>query len=134
MLKNIFIHNSRIWSLFSLALITPLGFALKYYHGPAAHWVNNSLGGVFYEIFWCLVLFILLPRLAPWKIAVSVFGVTCLLEWMQLWHAPLLETIRCTCLGAAILGTTFVWSDFGYYLLGSAIGWQYLKLLTHITH
>jgi hypothetical protein len=123
------IINSRIWAGISLVIIIVFGFMTKFYSGPGANWVNNSLGGVFYEIFWCLVLFLLLPRLAAWKNATMVFCVTCLLEFLQLWHPPFLEAIRSNFIGATILGTTFAWSDFCYYLFGSAAGWKCLHIL-----
>jgi hypothetical protein len=125
--------NCRMAAMISLALITPIGFAVKFYSGPAAPWVNNSLGGLFYELFWCLVLFVFLPRLAPLKIAALVFGGTCMLELLQLWHPPFLETIRATFIGATLLGTTFAWSDFIYYLIGCVAGGLYLNFLIKFT-
>jgi len=47
--------------LVSLLVITPLGFSLKLYAGPAQNWVNNYAAGVLYEIFWCLVLLFFWP-------------------------------------------------------------------------
>jgi hypothetical protein len=38
-------------TLISLCIVGLLGFATKFYSGPAAAWVNNSFCGVFYEIF-----------------------------------------------------------------------------------
>jgi len=130
-MKNSSLRTRRMVAMISLAVVTPIGFAVKFYDGPAAHWVNNSLGGVFYELFWCLVLFVLLPRLMPWKIAAAVLSITCLLECLQLWHPPFLETIRGTFIGATILGTTFAWSDFCYYLIGCLLGWRYLYFLNN---
>jgi hypothetical protein len=116
-------------ALASLAVIVPVGFYGKFYRGPGAHWVNDSLDGVFYEIFWCLFLALPLPRTQPRKLAAGVLAATCVLEFLQLWHPPFLETIRSTFLGAAILGTTFDWTDFPYYFAGSGIGWFWLNRL-----
>ncbi len=121
------IKNRR--TILSILFIIPIGFASKFYSGLGADWVNNSLGGVFYEIFWCLVIFLSLPKWSPLKIAVTVFVVTCLLEILQLWHPPFLETIRGNFLGRTILGNSFVWSDFVYYVVGSGIGWMWLVIL-----
>jgi hypothetical protein len=48
-MPNIFsnISTKQKWSLILLLLITPIGFYTKIYSGPAAHWVNDSLGGVY---------------------------------------------------------------------------------------
>jgi hypothetical protein len=116
-------------TLASLAIIVPTGFYSKFYRGPGAHWVNDSLDGVFYEIFWCLLLSIVLPRTEPRALAGAVLAATCVLEFLQLWHPVFLEALRSTFLGATILGTTVDWSDFPYYFAGSGIGWFWLNRL-----
>jgi hypothetical protein len=117
--------------LFAL-LIIPVGLYAKLYEGSGSSWVNNSLAGAFYEIFWCLTVFLLLPRSRPWLIALSVLAVTCILEFTQLWHPPFLESVRATFLGHALIGSEFAWTDFTYYGLGSAAGWLWLCGLTRI--
>ncbi len=123
---NIF-SKRRAWTLVSILFITPIGFYSKFYRGPAAHWVNNSLGGLFYEIFWCLVLFFIFENSRPWLIAAIVFVGTCALEFLQLWRPPFLEYLRGYFFGATILGTSFIWTDFPYYAAGSATGWLWIK-------
>ncbi len=118
--------NQRQRTLLSIFFITPIGFASKFYQGPGATWVNDSLGGMFYVIFWCLVALLFFPKSAPWKIATIVLIITCLLEFLQLWHPAFLEFLRSYFLGATVLGTSFVWSDFLYYFLGSGIGWLWV--------
>ncbi len=115
-------------TLISLLIITPLGFASKFYIGPAAWWFNNYAGGVFYEIFWCLVVILLLPYTSAFLIASFVLVITCFLEFLQLWHPPFLETIRSTFIGSALIGTTFTWWDFPHYVIGCFIGWILIRL------
>ncbi|MBD3289929.1 DUF2809 domain-containing protein [candidate division KSB1 bacterium] len=110
----------------SLLIIVPIGFYTKFYRGPAFYWVNNFLSGVFYEIFWCLIIFFIIPKTRAWKIAFSVFFITCLLEFMQLWHPGFLETIRASFIGVTIVGRSFSWMDFPFYALGTAIGWFWI--------
>ena len=110
-----------------LLVAAAAGLWSKFYQGPADEWVNNSLGGVFYELFWCLLAFLCFPRTSPGRIAGMVLVVTCLLEFLQLWHPPFLEWLRSGFLGQAILGTSFAWSDFPYYLAGCAIGWYWMR-------
>jgi hypothetical protein len=121
--------KKRIWTLISLLIIVPVGFYSKLYAGPAANWVNNSLSGAFYEIFWCLLIFLFWDKGQPWIIAASVLVATCLLEFLQLWHPPFLEFMRSYFIGQAVLGTSFTWSDFPYYFLGCGIGWLWLSWL-----
>jgi hypothetical protein len=116
-------------TLISILFIVPVGLYSKFYRGQAARWVNDSLGGVLYVIFWCLFAFLLLSNAKPWKIAAAVFVITCSFEFLQLWHPPFLEFLRSHIAGRTILGTSFTWSDFPYYLVGSGIGWLWLKSL-----
>ena len=117
--------------LLSLAVITPLGFLFKGYSGPAAWWFNDYGAGLLYEVFWCLVVFLGMPRReAVTRIAFWVFGITCLLEVLQLWHPWVLEQIRSTFLGRALIGTTFVWWDFPHYILGCLIGWLWMRWIS----
>jgi hypothetical protein len=117
--------------ILSLLVITPLGFLLKLYVGPGQRWVNNSAVGVAYVVFWCLVVFFAWPRRRyAGRIALIVLAFTCLLEVLQLWHPPLLEQIRDTFLGRALLGTTFGWQDFVYYVLGTALGWFWMRWIS----
>jgi hypothetical protein len=123
------IDEQRWWTFASLILVIPTGFYTKFYDGPAADWVNDSLGGVFYEIFWCLVVFLLFPTMRTWMIAIGVLMVTCVLEFAQLWHPPALTLIRSHFLGETLLGTAFSWLDSPYYLGGTAIGWAWISWL-----
>lgn len=113
----------------SLLILVPAGFYTKFYQGPAAGWVHDSLGGVFYVIFWCLLASLLRPRWKPHRIAAGVLAATCALEFLQLWHPPFLEFLRSYFLGAAILGTTFDWMDFPYYFAGAILGWFWVTRL-----
>jgi hypothetical protein len=117
-------------ALLSLLVVTPLGFALKFYTGPGRNWVVNYADGVLYVVFWCLVLFLIRPhRQEAGRIALIVLVATSLLEILQLWHPPPLEAIRHTFLGRTLLGTTFSWWDFPHYLLGAALGWFWMTRL-----
>lgn len=115
------------WTVFSLLIIVPIGFYSKFYTGPAATWVNNSLSGMFYEIFWCILVFLFLDKVKPWKIATFVLIITCFLEFLQLWRHPFLELLRRDFIGRTILGNYFAWSDFSYYFLGCGIGWLWIR-------
>lgn len=107
------------------------GLACKYYHGPAAGWVNNwGPASVAYELFFVFACFFLWPyRAAAPRIAVGVFVATCLVEILQLWHPAWLDTIRTTFIGKSVLGNSFSWWDFPAYLVGSAAGWGCLVWL-----
>jgi hypothetical protein len=130
-MPNIFsnISTKQKWSLILLLLFTPIGFYTKIYSGPAAQWVNDSLGGLLYEIFWCLLFFFFFVKAKAWVIATSVFIVTCFLELLQLWHPKFLEIIRRYFIGRTLLGTSFNLYHFIYYFIGSGIGYLILSRL-----
>ncbi|MEP0751019.1 DUF2809 domain-containing protein [Trichocoleus sp. Lan] len=114
--------------ILSLLIIVPLGLLSKKYTGFGRGWVNDFSGDILYEIFWCLFGFFLFPsRKAMNQIPIWVFGITCTIEFLQLCHQPVLDSIRSTFLGKLLLGTTFSWWDFPHYLLGCIIGWLWLQ-------
>ena len=127
-------NKFRIVTSLTILVITSLGFASKFYAGPGAKWFNNSLGGLLYEVFWCLVISIILIKAKPWKIALNVLIITCILEILQLWHPIFLEVMRGTFIGRTIIGTTFVLSDFIYYTIGSIAGLILLKKIRKSTN
>jgi hypothetical protein len=127
------VSKTRIWTLISLLVVVPVGFYTKFYNGPAANWVNNSLGGLFYVVFWCLLIFLIVGD-RPGAIALSVLTATCLLEFLQLWRSPVLSFARSSFIGRTLLGTDFTWSDFPYYFLGCGLGWLGMRWLQGISN
>ncbi len=104
-----------------LAVLVPSGFATKFYEGWGSAWVQAHAGGFLYVVFWCLLALVIWPRLSPVVVGVTVFLTTSILEFLQLWHPPALQTIRSTFLGQALLGSYFSWSDFPYYAAGAIV-------------
>jgi hypothetical protein len=115
--------------LISLLSVVPLGFATKFYHGPGAHWFNDYAGGILYEVFWCLSASFIRPTAHTFRIAAWVFGFTCFLECLQLWHPAFLEVIRSTFVGRTLIGTSFTWWDFPYYTAGCGMAWWWMRFL-----
>ncbi len=115
-------------TLFVLVVVTLLGFLTKCYGGPGSLWVQNSLGGVLYVVFWSLLFSLFLPVTRPWKICLAVLLTTTALEILQLWHPRLLEAVRSTFLGHALLGNTFSWLDMLHYLAGFLLSLLLVRL------
>lgn len=109
--------------LLLLAALIPLGVATKLYTGPGAGWINGSLGGVLYVVFWILLVTLLRPRWPPAPVALGVLLVTCALEVLQLWHPAWLAPVRASFIGHALLGNTFAWLDFPHYVAGALLGY-----------
>ena len=112
-----------------LVLLVPVGFYTKLYSGPFETWVNNKLGGVFYEMFWIVLFFVILDKVRPFRVALWVFIFTSILEFAQLLKGDFLDIIRSNFIGQTLLGNSFSWSDFPYYILGSFIGFLILSII-----
>ena len=118
----------------ALLVVTPLGFAAKFwYRGPFDHVVADYSAGALYEMFWILVVLWMCPRVSMAKVALGVCVVTCVLECLQLWHPLLLEAMRAHALGRILIGTTFSWSDFPFYIAGSGAGYALGRWLASIS-
>jgi hypothetical protein len=113
---------SRGRCLFLLFILVPAGFAAKLYTGPASVWVADSFAGLLYVVFWIVAVLAVVPTLSVVRVSFTVLVITSVLEFLQRWHPPWLEPIRSTFLGHTLLGNTFAWSDFPYYLLGAIAG------------
>ncbi len=110
-----------------LIIVIPLGFYTKFYQGPLSSMVHNYLGGLLYVIFWMLVAALIFPKTDNFKIALYVLIFTIIIEFSQLWHPAFLETLRNNFIGVTILGNSFTWYDFPWYVAGAAAGYFILK-------
>ncbi len=126
-------NNIDALRVISLFFVIPAGIYCKFYAGPWMGWVSDSLCGVFYEIFWCLLLSLFLSKTRPVVIAAVVLSATCALEVLQLSHNPVLEFVRGFYIGHILIGSSFHWTDFIYYAAGSVAGMFWLKGLGKIT-
>ena len=125
-----FNQNKQIKIIILLLIVIGMGFFFKFYNGFGREWFNNSGAAIFYEIFWCLFAYLFVKsRRAIFQIPLWVFIITCILEFLQLWHPPLLQQMRSTLIGRLLLGTTFSWWDFFYYATGCILSWLYLQQL-----
>ena len=104
-------------------IATPMGYLMwRHYHGWGEYWVRYYVSGAVYEIIFCLAFFFLWPSKANIiRIPIVVLLATCALECLQLYKAEFLEEFRRTLIGAALIGTDFVWLQFPFYILGVVI-------------
>ena len=104
------------------------------FKAPISPDARDDVGGVAYVVFFVFVAAFVAPMTRASRIALIVLLVTCVLEFLQLWHPVWLERIRSTFIGRCLLGTTFGWSDFPPYFLGAVIGWALLRILERVTN
>ncbi len=120
-------RQSRRRAAAALAVVTPLGFLTKFavpdwLGGSLGRWCNLHGAAVLYEVFWILAVKFVWTRARTWPCAAGVFAATCLLEFLQRLHAPWLDAVRGTFMGAVLLGNGFDWWDFPHYALGCTAG------------
>lgn len=113
--------------LLILLILIPVGFLTKW---PSLHhplWINNSLGGTFYVLFWILAFKFINPKWKLLYISILVVLITSALEFTQLLKTPFLETVRSTFIGRTLIRTSFNLSDFIYYAIGGFLGFVILR-------
>ncbi len=123
-----------IITLLCLCLAVVSGFYMwRYYDGWGRYWVRYYFSGAVYVIIWSLLFFLFWPsRRNVIRIPIAVFTATCILEFLQLWRLDFLQAFRSTLAGAALMGTTFVWLQFPFYVLGAIVSIIMLRLLIKI--
>lgn len=111
-----------------LVAVVPLGFATKIIETDAVPWINNSLGGLFYVMYWIIFFLIIFPATPVAKLTSIVFSITCLLEFSQLLQTDLLNELRSHYIIRTIIGNSFNKADFIFYIAGALL--SYICVLT----
>ncbi len=123
--------SPRARALLALVPVTAFGFLLSGWRGPGSWLLNNWGASLAYEVFFLLLVFVLIPRReAIGRIALGVCLATVALEFLQLWHPGWLQEIRATYLGRGLLGNHFSWLDLPAYPAGCWFGWLLLRRIS----
>ncbi len=123
-------YQLRLW--ISASALIPIGYWVRF-HGFGPNEIKDALGSIAYEMFWIALGLACWPKVSPLKMSNGVFLLTCGLEFLQLWQPPLLQALRATLPGRLILGSTFSWSDFPAYGIGSLLGYLWVRFLAQAT-
>ncbi len=115
-------RRNRLTRLALIALVIALGLGSRRFGRSLPGFVATYSG----DTLWALVAFLgiglLLPRLSTWRVAVLAVSFSVMIEVSQLYHAPWIDSIRRTTLGALVLGHGFLWSDLACYAVGIGLG------------
>jgi hypothetical protein len=95
-----------------------LGLASRRYPSVLPEFVATYAGDVLWAsmVFWLLTL--VRPNGEGRHLAVIAFAMAVAVESSQLYHAPWLDALRASPLGALALGQGFLWSDMACYAVG----------------
>lgn len=114
------VPRSRPLTLALLLATIALGLASRRFPEWQPAFVARYAGDALWAamVFWLLAL--ARPRATAWRLGLVALGIAFAVELSQLSHAPWLEGIRGTRLGALALGQGFLWSDLACYIVGVA--------------
>ncbi len=121
----------RIISLIVLIVLSVVGcWMWRCYRGWAEYWIKDYISSIVYVMILSVGLFAVLPsRKNVLRIPLIVFVLTCGFEFLQLYKPPILQAFRATLIGAAFIGTCFVWLQFPFYIVGTLCSYLLLKFL-----
>lgn len=98
-----------------------LGVVSRYFFGEV-FFIKAYVG----DMLWALMVFFGLAfTFRQWPVAAIALSTVVLsfgIEASQLYHAPLIDSLRATRLGGLVLGFSFVWSDLVCYSAGVLAG------------
>ncbi len=111
----------RVRTLLLLVATIALGLASRRFPEWQPAFVARYAGDTLWAamVFWGLTL--AWPHTTAWRRGLVALGVAFAVEASQLYHAPWLDAIRHTRLGALALGQGFLWSDLACYTVGVAL-------------
>ena len=114
--------RARIGYLLGAAVIMGLGLAWRLPAVPFSYPVKKYGA----DALWAWLVYLLIRFLQPaWTIGSSAciaLAFAAFIEFSQIYHAPWIDAIRATHLGALVLGSVFNWTDIPAYALGISFG------------
>jgi hypothetical protein len=114
--------RSRTLSAVAVVLVIAAGLALRARMIPLSAFVIKYGG----DALWALMVFcgvgFLLRRASTVRVGLIAICFSCAVEFSQLYHAPWIDAVRGTRLGALAIGSTFNWPDFLAYGVGVGVG------------
>ncbi|BBO35954.1 putative membrane protein YjgA [Lacipirellula parvula] len=104
-----------------LAATIALGLTSRHYGEQLPPFIAAYAGDALWATMVYWLASIAWPHARTTTLAVIAYGVSFAVELSQLYHAPWIDSIRATRLGALALGHGFLWSDLVCYAVGVAL-------------
>jgi len=114
------VRRSRVLCVCLLLATVVLGLASRWYPSALPTWLARDGGDALWAgtVFWLVAL--LRPSLPTRRVSRAALAISYGVEFSQLYHAPWIDAVRASRLGALVLGHGFVWSDLFRYAAGVA--------------
>ncbi len=103
-----------------LTAVVVIGLAMRF-NPYLPGWLRDATGGVLYVCLVAILIRAVRPESGARPAAIAALGITCAIEFSQLWHPVWLDAIRATLPGRLALGSTFSWWDFPPYCVGAIL-------------
>jgi divalent metal cation (Fe/Co/Zn/Cd) transporter len=106
-----------------LALVVLAGLGI-FSRTPAGRlpWADKAFGDTLWAAMFYLLVILLLPEVHTVVAVAMAVGITFSIEFLKLYHAPWIDSLRGNAIGGMILGHAFFWHDFLSYILGIVLG------------
>jgi len=131
LLPNCMICRNRYKHLILIILTLIIGLSSRKYPQFFLPFLAEYLG----DTLWALLVFWLLGFVfihkTSLKLAIAALVFSYCIEISQLYHAPWIDSIRNTTLGALVLGHGFLWTDILCYTIGILSGYLIELMLYH---
>jgi hypothetical protein len=118
---NWILEKLKLKNLFICFGLIILGLASRKYQSFLPEFINLYLG----DAIWAMMVYYFF-RIFAFKTGILNHGYFCLIycyltEISQIYHSPLIDSIRNTTIGGLVLGFGFLWSDIVSYSIGLII-------------
>ncbi len=115
-------NRNRVRYLFLIFGTIALGLASRYFTQYLPDVVNLGLGDALYALMMYWMVGFLFPHVSILRITLLSLNICFLIETSQLIQSDWLISLRKTRVGALVLGSGFLWSDWLAYSFGVAFG------------
>ncbi|MEI6821951.1 MAG: DUF2809 domain-containing protein [Bacteroidota bacterium] len=125
------VRDRKLYFIFGIVVVI-IGLASRKVPSHLPLILSKYPGDVLWAIMVFFVVGFLFTTITTKKAAIISLLFSFLIETSQLYHAPWIDTIRHTILGALILGSGFSWYDMCCYVVGVSMGFLFEKYLIKI--
>ena len=116
-------NRNRLKYLIAAVVVVCLGLASRRYADLLPHIVASYAGDTLWALTAFLGIGILFPKWTTLRVTLAAMLFAVSIELSQLYHAPWIDQLRHTTVGALILGQGFLWSDILCYAVGVGLGY-----------
>jgi hypothetical protein len=111
-------HRNRVFYFFILVIVIFLGLGSRHFSKQLPDWNDLYVGDALWAMMVFLIIGLIFNNKPTWWVALIALIFSYSIEVSQLYHAPWIDCIRATWLGAHVLGFGFLWSDLVCYSVG----------------